>query len=301
MTDPPVSASSSSQRTVGVIGLGLLGTALAERLLGGAFRVVVYNRTPSKAEPLLAQGAVWSDNPLLECDQVVICLYTTDVVVHVLEEMRAGWRAGLTLIDVTTGDPTQSAALGARLAEHGVDYLESPIAASSEQTRLGEALAMVAGAVEAFERCREVISCIAPKSQFVGPWGCAAKMKLVNNLVLGLNRVALAEGLVFAQMIGLDPSRALEVIRGGNAYSVAMDVKGRKMIERDYSVQAKLSQHMKDVRLMLDEAQAAGRALPASTLHLQLLEQAEQAGFGELDNCAIMEAIERASQAGRTP
>ena len=150
-------------RPVGVVGLGLLGTALCERLIGAGYPVVVYNRTRAKAEPLVARGARWSDNPLAECDRVIISLYTTAVVEEVLEQMRSGLRAGQILIDTTTGDPVETAALGRRLAERGVQYLESPIAASSEQTRRGEALALVAGPVTAFEACRDLFGCLAAK------------------------------------------------------------------------------------------------------------------------------------------
>ena len=285
--------SQNHNRAVGVIGLGLLGTALCERLLGGGYEVAVYNRTREKAEPLVARGARWSDNPLGECDRAVICLYTTEIVEAVLEQMQAGLRPGQILIDTTTGDPEQTAALGRRLAAQGVHYLESPIAASSEQTRRGEAMAIVAGPTEAFEACRDLFDCLAAKTFHVGPWGSAAKIKLVNNLVLGLNRVALAEGLIFAGKIGLDPAAALAVLKQGNAYSVVMDTKGHKMVSGDFTLQAKLSQHAKDVRIIMEEAARGGISLPLSTLHLKLLEDAEAAGLGELDNSAIIRAIEK--------
>jgi 3-hydroxyisobutyrate dehydrogenase-like beta-hydroxyacid dehydrogenase len=282
---------SNNKRPVGLIGLGLLGTALCERLLGGGFDVVVWNRTREKADPLVARGARWSDNPLAECDRAVICLYTTEIVEAVLKQMESGLRKGQILIDTTTGDPEQTTALGQRLTNRGVDYLESPIAASSEQTRRGEAMAIVGGSKEPFEACRDLFDAIAAKTFHVGPWGSAVKVKLVNNLVLGLHRVALAEGLVFAQAIGLDAGKTLAVLKEGNAYSVVMDVKGRKMIERDFSLQAKLSQHAKDVRIILEEAARAGISLPLSDLHLKLLEQGEAAGLGEQDNSAIIEVI----------
>ncbi len=287
-----------SEQPVGVVGLGLLGTALCERLLAGGYPVVVYNRTRAKAEPLVARGARWSENPFAECDRVVICLYTTAVVEQVLSEMQSGLRAGQILIDTTTGDPVETAALGRRLAERGVQYLESPIAASSEQTRRGEALALVAGPVAAFEACRDLFACLAAKAHHVGPWGSAAKVKLVNNLIVGLNRLALAEGLAFAKAIGLDAAKTLEVLREGNASSVAMHVKGHKMVTGDFTPQAKLSQHAKDVRIMLEEAARAGASLPLSELHLRLLEQAEAAGWGELDNSAIMRVYERRVASG---
>jgi len=283
---------------VGVIGLGLLGTALCERLLAAGYPVYVYNRTQEKAAPLIALGARWSDNPLHECDRVLISLFTTDVVEQVLEQLGSGLRAGQILIDTTTGDPLQTIPLANRLAELGVHYLETPIAASSEQTRQGEALAIVGGPDEAFDACRDLFDCIVGKAPHVGHWGAATKVKLVNNLILGLTRLALAEGLLFSEAIGIPMEKALAVLREGNAYSVVMDVKGKKMIDRDFSVQAKLSQHSKDVRLMLEEASRNGINLPMSNLHLQLLDQAEAAGLGDRDNCAIIQAIEQSVRNG---
>ncbi len=284
---------STLQPAVGVIGLGLLGTALAERLLSAGYPTYVWNRTREKADVLVQAGAIWSDNPLTTCDTVVISLYTTDVVLEVLKQMNSGLRPGQILIDTTTGNPVQTSALGRQLAEQGVQYLEAPIAASSEQTRRGEALAMIAGDELAFKQCREVINCLAPQSFYLGSWGAATKMKLVNNLVLGLNRVALAEGLVFAKAIGMDPRTALGVLQAGNAYSVVMDVKGQKMLDREFSPQGKLSQHLKDVRIILEEAHRAGIELPLSEIHQQLLLAAEAAGFGEQDNSAIIHAVEQ--------
>ena len=283
----------SSDRPIGVIGLGLLGTALAERLLGAGYPVSVYNRTRKKADPLVEMGAQWSDNPLADCDRVVISLYTSKIVEQVLHELQPGLHAGQILLDTTTGNPSETTALGNWLTGQKVAYLETPIAASSEQTRQGEAVAIVAGPREAYQQCDDLLAAMAAKSYHVGPWGNATRMKLVNNLVLGLNRVALAEGLIFARAIGIDMAQALAVLKEGNAYSVAMDVKGQKMVEEDFTTQAKLSQHIKDVRLILAEAAAAGTSLPASTLHLQLLERAEAAGYGEMDNCAIIKAIEQ--------
>lgn len=288
-------ASDNSNR-IAVIGLGLLGTALAERLLECGFDVVVYNRTREKAAPLLQRGATWSDRPLAECDRAVICLYRTEHVEEVLAAMDADLRPGQVLVDATTGDPQQTESLGQKLADRGVHYLESPIAASSEQTRRGEALAMVAGEREAYDASADVLAAIAPKSFYLGGWGNAARMKLVNNLILGLNRAALAEGLLFAEAEGLDPAAVLEVLTSSNSYSAVMDVKGAKMVQRDFAVQARLAQHRKDVDMILAEAASRGRTLPLSTLHRELLLLGERLELGDADNSAVIEAIARASR-----
>jgi 3-hydroxyisobutyrate dehydrogenase-like beta-hydroxyacid dehydrogenase len=277
-------------KRVGIIGLGLLGTALAERLVKAGYEVWVHNRTREKAEPLLALGARWADNPLAVCDRVLISLYTTDIVEEVLDRLADGLHAGQVLIDTTTGAPEQVARLGARLAARGVGYLDAPVSGSSEQTRRGEATAIVGGPPEAFDACRDMFDCCARETIYAGPCGSGAKMKLVSNLVLGLNRAALAEGLVFAQALGLDARAALQVLTHSMAYSRTMDTKGRKMVEGDFHTEARLSQHLKDVRLILDAAADAGQDLPLSEMHRRLLEAAEAAGFGDADNSAVIRA-----------
>ncbi|MBI5684124.1 MAG: NAD(P)-dependent oxidoreductase [Verrucomicrobia bacterium] len=283
----------ASGKHIGMIGLGLMGTALTERLLEHGYRVRVWNRTREKAGPLIARGAEWSDNPLAACDRVIISLYTSDVVEAVLEQMRDGLRAGQIVLDTTTGEPEQTAAMGARLAAQGVRYLDAPISGSSEQTRRGEATVIVGGEREAFEACGDLWPVLGKKVFHVGPCGNAAKMKLVSNLVLGLNRAALAEGLAYAEAMGVEPAAALEVLIGSMAYSRVMDVKGRKMVDGDFAVQARLSQHLKDVRLILEGAAASGLPLPLSETHRRLLEQAEAAGLGGLDNSAIIKIIRK--------
>lgn len=283
---------------VGVIGLGLMGTAITETLLRAGYPVYVYNRTREKADPLIAEGARWSDNPLRACDRVVISLYTTDTVEEVLRQLDSGLRSGQILIDTTTGDPEQTARLGERLAARGVLYLDAPVSGSSEQTRRGEATTIAGGPPDAFESCRDILNCFSQNTFYAGPWGSGAKMKLVSNLVLGLNRAALAEGLVFARTIGVSVDSALEVLLGSMAYSRIMDTKGRKMVEGDFRTQAKLSQHLKDIRLILEAASTAGQELPLTDTHRQLLEMAEAAGYGEADNSAIIRAFDTTRSGG---
>lgn len=281
------------KRSVGMIGLGLLGTALAERLLEHGYTVWVYNRTRQKAEPLIARGAHWADNPLAVCDRVLISLYTTDTVIEVLDRLGDALRPGQILVDTTTGEPEQTAELGARLAARGVHYLDAPISGSSEQARRGEVTAIVGGPRETFEACRDLFGCCAAETIHAGPVGSGAKMKLVSNLVLGLNRAALAEGLVFARALGLEGSAVLQVLLGTMAYSRIMDTKGQKMVEGDFHTQARLSQHLKDLRLIIQAATEAGQALPLTEIHRRLLEIAESAGFGDADNSAVIEAFSR--------
>ncbi len=275
---------------VGVVGLGLMGTAITERLIEAHIRPFVWNRSREKATTLIAAGAVWSDCPLADCDTVIISLFSSDVVRDVLTPWQQHFRRELTVIDTTTGRPEDSEHFAAWLAEKGAIYLDAPISGSSEQTRRGEATVIISGSENSFKAMTPIWPILGRNFFYAGRVGNAARMKLVSNLVLGLNRAALAEGLALAQGMGIAPVAALEILRGSPAYSRQMDTKGSKMVQREYSVQAKLSQHLKDVRLMLEAAQRSGIKLPLTQTHQSLLELAESLGFGEHDNSAVQEA-----------
>ena len=280
---------------LGMIGLGLMGSALSERFLGAGLPVLGYDVAADRRAALEALGGRATDSAAdvaAACDLVLLSLPTTDVVESALGEMSGHFRPGATIIDTTTGEPEQTAAVGKRLADRGVQYLDATVSGSSAQVRTAQVVVMAGGDPAAFARCEPLFGHFAREWFHVGPWGSGAKMKLAANLVLGLNRAALAEGLAFAARLGLDPRRALEILRAGAAYSRIMDSKGRKMVEGDFAPEARLSQHLKDVRLILSAGERAGARLPLSSLHERLLAELEAAGYGGSDNSAILKAFE---------
>lgn len=286
----------SNDYDVGVIGLGLMGSAMTRRLLAHGYRVKVWNRTPSKAEPLCAAGATWSPIERMNCRRLIISLYDSAAVGEVIDRNLQHFRVGQCLIDTTTGSPEESARIESLLLDRGVYYFDAPISGSSEQTQKGDAIFIVGGDKEAYDSCQDLWSLLGRRSFHVGPCGSASKIKLISNLVLGLNRAALAESLAYAEAIGIDPAAALDVLKHSSAYSKVMDTKGRKMVEEDFSLQARLSQHLKDVNLMLESAQQAGMSLPMSNCHRRLLEKAIQEGLGDLDNSAIYQVFRKPVQ-----
>ena len=204
---------------------------------------------------------------------------------------KAVFRSGQIIIDTTTGDPEHTEAIAAELAARGVTYLDATISGNSAQVREGAAVVMVGGDATAFASCSDVLAKLGCESFHTGPSGSGAKMKLVTNLVLGLNRAALAEGLALGEAIGLSPELTLRVMRRSPAYSRAMDVKGEKMIRSEFTPDARLSQHLKDVRLMLEMGTHAGLPMILSAAHRSILEQAEAAGLGALDNSALIQVL----------
>jgi len=282
-------------RQLGMVGLGLLGAALAERFLRAGLAVVGFDVDPARGRLFAALGgnpAASVQEVARSCDRLVFSLPDTSAVERVLDEMTMDLRTGQLIVDTTTGDPERTAELGARLAAGGIHYLDATVAGSSEQVRSGEVVVLVGGERTAGEACRDLFACFAKQWFHLGPWGSGARMKLVVNLVLGLNRASLAEGLAFARSSGLDLEETLRVLQASPAHSRVMDVKGRKMIERDFRPQARLSQHLKDVRLILTEAERRQAKVPLSARHRELLETLERAGHGADDNSAIIRAYD---------
>lgn len=286
--------------TIGLIGLGLMGRALGDRLLTNPTPVLGYDIAPTAAAVFRAHGGTVASSAasvFASCEIVLLSLPTDAEVREVLQQAAGSLRPGQIIIDTTTGDPASTVRVGQNLLARQIHYLDATISGNSEQARLGQALWMVGGDRQAVAQCEFLFRILAEKVVHVGPCGTGARMKLVTNLVLGLNRAALAEGLVLAGGLGLDLKRALEVLQASMAYSRVMDIKGRKMIEADYSAQARLSQHLKDVRLILEAAAAAGLTLPFSETHRRLMEQAQAEGLGDQDNSAIIEVLRQ----GRGP
>jgi 3-hydroxyisobutyrate dehydrogenase-like beta-hydroxyacid dehydrogenase len=150
---------------------------------------------------------------------------------------------------------------------------------------------MVGGPADVVGRVVPILAALVRRWHHVGTWGDGTRLKLVTNLVLGLHRAALAEALGLAEAMGLDLATTLAVLRDSAAYSRVMDTKGDKMVRGDFTPQARLSQHLKDVRLILAEGERTGAKLPLSELHRRLLELVESLGLGDLDNSAILRAF----------
>ncbi|MBM3460348.1 MAG: NAD(P)-dependent oxidoreductase, partial [Armatimonadetes bacterium] len=238
---------------VGLIGLGLLGSALADRWLRAGIPVVGYDLLPERRAALEAAGGAAgasSADVARRCPRVALSLLTSAQAAGVVAELEAVLPPGSRVVDTTTGAPEEMEALGRRLAARGVGYLDATVAGSSAEVRRGEVLVLAGGEPDDFAACRDLFTAFARQAFHLGPCGAGARMKLVFNLALGLHRAVLGEALGFAARIGIDPETALAILQQGAAASRVMETKGEKMVRQEFSVQARLSQHRKDVELI---------------------------------------------------
>jgi 3-hydroxyisobutyrate dehydrogenase-like beta-hydroxyacid dehydrogenase len=280
---------------IGLVGIGLLGSALAERMLAAGLQVFGFDVDGSRGTRLKELGGQFAAAPsevTASCEQIVLCLPDSNVVASVLSAMGETISASALVIDATTGDPDSMAMLAGQLAERGIGYIDATIAGSSEQVRHGEAVVIVGGDDRDVRRAEPILTSWSDRRLHVGPAGSGARLKLVVNLVLGLNRAVLAEGLSLAKACGIDPATALDVLKATPAYSKVMDTKGPKMIAREYAPQARLAQHAKDVRLIRELALKYGALTPLSEVHAALLQTAIALGYANADNSAVIEAFQ---------
>jgi len=277
---------------VGIIGVGLLGGALGQRLAKQGWEVFGHDTAVMVVDGLtICSTAV---EVAERCDTILLSLPTSSVAAGVIDALGQAVTARHSFLDTTTGEPSEMEALGQALAKRDAAYLEANVAGSSELAKRGEAALFLGGLSETIDHCQPLLTSLAAKRFHVGPVGAASRFKLVHNLILGLNRAALAEGLAFAEMLGFDAADAVEILRDTPATSGALVAKGGKMANADYEPpQARLAQHLKDVRLIRQLADAAGANTPLSAVHQSLLERAEALGLGDADNAAVIEALRR--------
>lgn len=277
---------------IGIIGVGLLGGALGQRLAKQGWEVLGHDRAVPAADGLTMCAN--ATELAVQCDTILLSLPTSDITAGVVDALGQAVTQKHCFIDTTTGEPGEMEALGQALARRATAYLEANVAGSSELAKRGEATLFLGGSTETIDRCQTLLEALAAKRFHVGPVGAASRFKLVHNLILGLNRAALAEGLAFAEALGFDAADAVEILRDTPATSAALEAKGGKMAKADYEPpQARLAQHLKDVRLIRQLADAAGANTPLSSVHQSLLERAEALGLGESDNAAVIEALRR--------
>jgi 3-hydroxyisobutyrate dehydrogenase-like beta-hydroxyacid dehydrogenase len=286
------------QTPVGLIGVGLMGEVYAVRLLAAGFGVIGFDVDPARMKRLTQIGARAGSLAEIarQCDPIVVAVFSTDQVEEVVERALLPATPGKIVICTSTCDPDRIAALGARVAR-AIRFLEVPVSGTSAQVRQGDGVGLIGGDVETAQIAAAVLDALFPNRFHVGKIGDGGRAKLAINLILGLNRLALAEGLVFASRLGLDAKAFLQVARVSAAASQVMDTKGPKMIAGDFAPEGRVRQTLKDVHLMMAQARKLGQELPLLEVHAAVLEACIRDGQSESDNSIVIEEIRRRTQA----
>ena len=276
-----------------------MGTAFAQRLAAAGFRFAGYDVDDAKTAQITALGGKAAQSIAeiaRECDPILLAVFNTDQVEEVVEQHLLpilGEDLDRIVLCASTCDPDRIAALGVRVAARGLRFLETPVSGTSAQVARGEGVGLIGGDPTVAAAIEPVLRALFPSYFLIGKVGDGGRAKLAVNLILGLNRLALAEGLAFAERLGLDPAAFLEVARGSAAYSQIMDIKGDRMVRRAFEPEGRARQTLKDVQLMFEQARTVGQELPLLKVHAEVLEACLRAGEGDLDNSVVIEEIRR--------
>ncbi|MGI9399767.1 MAG: NAD(P)-dependent oxidoreductase [Rhizobiaceae bacterium] len=280
--------------TYGVFGLGLIGIAVAGRLLGKGEKVVGFDPAPERMKLLGEAGgepvdvdAVWS-----RAQTIIVAVFDTDQLAALIEDARDLEESKLVVL--STCDPDRMAAIAELAVARNIELVEAPLSGTSQQLARGDAVFLTGGNSETVARLDPLFSMLGKAHHYVGKIGNGNRTKLAINLILGLNRAALAEGLVFAERLGLEPENFLKLAQGSAASSAVMDTKGRLMVSRNFKAQGRISQSLKDFLLILQAAESKQQNLPFAQTYMSMMEDCVVNGEEDLDNSAIINALVRA-------
>jgi 3-hydroxyisobutyrate dehydrogenase-like beta-hydroxyacid dehydrogenase len=286
-------------KRIGIIGVGLLGSAVATRLLQAKFEVKGYDTRPEQIKPLQAQG-------LIPAGSIAAAAAESETVFTILPSLESVETtvlapgglietapAGCILIQMSTISPELTRGLAKAAVARGLGFLDAPMSGTSAMVARGDCMIFVAGDRAQADVCQPIFDAIAKKTHYVGDAGMASLAKLATNLLVGLHTAALAEALVLGAKGGLAPAALLDILKESAAASKMVDVRGPLMASHRFDAQMKVDLFLKDFKLMLEEGQRLGVALPLTSLTQQLATATAAAGRGEEDLAAIVTTLER--------
>ena len=282
---------------IGFIGTGIMGEPMVRNLLKAGYHVTVHNRTKSKTEKLLSEGAVWAENPAgaaYDSDIVITCVTdTTDVQSVLLGKggVIESARLGLICIDMSTISPAATKEMCDTLAAKGVTFLDAPVSGGQIGAIEKKLSIMVGGDKKAFDKVRHILEAMGRTITYCGGSGCGQMTKLVNQVMAIHTIMSIAEGFAFAEKAGLDLQTTLDVTSAGAAGSHSLKALGPKILAGDFKPAFMVDLQLKDLRLVMEYAEQLKQPLPGTALAKELLSVLKAQGRGRDGTQALVDVI----------
>lgn len=280
-------------KTIGFVGLGLMGRPMCSNLLGAGADLVVWNRSPASAQWLEGKGARLATSPAdlaRQAPVVIVMVADTAAVEQVLFD-RDGVAEGVgkssLVIDMGTTAVTRTREFAERLAAAGAEFVDAPVSGGELGAKQGTLTIMAGGSKAAMARARPIFKVLGGRITHVGDVGAGQVAKAANQVIVGLTIGAVAEALSLARAAGVDPARVREAIRGGFAESRILELHGERMVKGDFKPGGRAATQRKDIAQALDLAREYGVDLPATALNLELYDRLLAAGGADLDHSAL--------------
>ncbi|MCJ7573529.1 NAD(P)-dependent oxidoreductase [Candidatus Bathyarchaeota archaeon] len=286
-------------KRIGFIGLGIMGGAMSTNLLKTGFPLTVWNRTPEKMRPLLEAGAkpVKSPKEVAERSDIVIDMVTDSKDVEEVllgkEGVIHGARPGTIVVDMSTISPIVTREIAKKLGEKGIRMLDAPVSGGDIGARNATLSIMVGGDAEAYEECLPVFQAMGKTITYIGGHGDGQVCKAVNQILVGVNVLGVAEALMFAHKAGVDVDKVLAAVSGGAAGSWQLANNGPKMLKGDYTPGFKVKDYIKDLRIIMETAAETKTPLVETAVVQQMFRNLDAEGLRDKGTQAVIVAVEK--------
>ncbi len=286
-------------KRIGFIGLGLMGSGMSMNLLKAGFPLTVWNRTASKMKPLLDAGAEGASSPaeVAEKSNIVIDIVTDSSDV---EEVLLGPKGvihgalpGTVVIDMSTISPSVTRRIAQELGKKGVRMLDAPVSGGDVGAREGTLSIMVGGEEQVYEECLPIFQSMGRTITRVGENGMGQTVKLVNQILVGMNMLGVAEALMFAKKSGVDLEKCLAAVSGGAAGSWQLTNNGAKLLKGDLEPGFKVKDYIKDLRLIMEAAADLEMPLMGASVVQQMFRSLDAEGLRQKGTQAVIRAVEK--------
>ena len=287
---------------VGFIGIGLMGLPISVNILKSGYKLIAYNRSKEKLDPLRGTGAQISNSIsyLVSNSNIIITMLTDDNAVNEViggKDFLDNLKTGTTVIDMSSTKPTTATKHGKNLKSKNVNFLDAPVSGGTIGAEEGSLAIMVGGEEKVFNSVYKILKTTGNPT-LVGPIGSGQVSKLANQIIVGLTIGAVAEAVTLCEKAGANPNKMIEALSGGWADSKVLQTHGKRMINKDFSPKGKTSVHLKDMNNILECAKTHNTHLPISNLIKEMYKNLVENGHGESDHSSLYKEIERINSKG---
>ncbi|XP_051118971.1 glyoxylate/succinic semialdehyde reductase 2, chloroplastic isoform X2 [Andrographis paniculata] len=290
-------AADGSPVRIGFLGLGIMGSPMAQNLIKAGCDVTVWNRTKGKCDPLISLGAKYKPSPeevAASCDVTFAMLADPQSAVDVAcgkNGAASGMAPGKGYVDVSTVDGATSKMISSSIKSTGAQFLEAPVSGSKKPAEDGQLIFLTAGDKSLYETSGPFLDIMGKSRFYLGDVGNGAAMKLVVNMIMGSMMASFSEGLILSEKVGLDPSILVQVISQGAISSPMYAMKGPSMVQSSYPTAFPLKHQQKDLRLALGLAESVSQPTPIAAAANELYKVAKSRGLSDDDFSAVIEAL----------
>lgn len=284
-------------KKVGFMGLGIMGLPMATNMMKkSGCDVTGFDVMAAARERFAAKGGkatANADEIYMDSEVIFLCLPKNELVDSTVREIITKAKPGTIIVDLGSTAPDVIRTLYPLVKEAGMELLDSPVSGGENGAIAGTLVVMSGGEKETFDKVENLLNCVGLTVTYMGGTGCGCVAKLANNMIVGINLLAVGEAYTYAAKAGLDPAVLFTAIRGGFAQNAVMDAKVPKILSRDFSPSARIAVHYKDMKNVMQLANEMGIELPLSTIVLEHMNQMEEWGLINEDQCALVKVYEK--------